>query len=221
MIDFSKLEKEQLKLAKKVVLKDSFDEINLVAGNDQAYSQQDVVSAIVVCDYKTMEIKEKVFAVAKAKVPFFSGFLAYREGPAISEAYVKLDTKPDVMMFDGNGILHPRRFGLASHMGVLLDVPSIGIAKQLLIGEVKDKRVYVDKELRAETVATREHSRPIYVSPGHKISLKTSVEVVKNCLRPPHKLPEPLHLAHRYANEIRDKIANGVLKDNADNSEKI
>src|SRR3989338_1201387 len=212
MIDFNKLSGEQIKLAKKVILKDSFDKLELVAGADNAYNQDDVISAVVVCDYRTMEVKEKVFTVAKANVPYSAGFLAYKEGPAISEAFAKLLNKPDVMIFDGNGILHPRRFGLASHMGVLLDMPSIGVAKQLLLGESKESKIYVEKELRGEIVESREHSKPLFVSPGHKISLKTSVEIVKACLKFPHKLPEPLHLAHRYANEIRDKIAKGTIK---------
>lgn len=212
MVDFEMLKEEQLRLAKKVVVKDSFDKLELVAGVDNAYDKGYVVSAIVVCDYKGMEAKEKVFVVSRANVPYVQGFLAYREGPAISEAYAKLQHKPDLVMFDGNGILHPRRFGLASHMGVLLDIASIGIAKQLLIGEVKETKVYVENEIRAELVATREHSKPIYVSPGHKISLATSVKIVKKCMRFPHKLPEPLHLAHRHANEIRDKISKGELK---------
>lgn len=212
MIDLNKLKEEQLKLAKKVVVKDSFDKLELIAGTDVAFNQNDAVSAIVVCDCKTMEVKEKVFAVVKAKVPYIPGFLAYREGPAISAAYAKLENKPDVMIFDGNGILHPRRCGLASHMGILLDQASIGVAKQLLVGEAKGNKVYVDKEARAELFATREHSKPIYVSPGHKIALKTSVEIVRKCLRFPHKLPEPLHLAHRYADEIREKIVKGEIK---------
>ncbi len=211
MVDFNKLKEEQLKLAKKVVLKDSFEKLELIAGVDQAYNQDQVISAIVVCDYKTLEVKERIFAVVKVKIPYLEGFLAYREGQAISESYSKLENKPDVMIFDGNGILHPRRCGLASHMGVLLDQVSIGVAKKLLVGEVEGNIVYVEKVARAELIVTREHSKPIYVSPGHKISLKTSAEIVKKCLRFPHKLPEPLHLAHRYADEIREKITKGEL----------
>ncbi len=214
MLDLNKLKEEQLKLAKRVELKDSFEKLELIGGVDQAYQQEYVVSAIAVCDYKTMELTEEVFAIAKLKMPYFPGFLAYREGPAISEAYSKLESKPDVMIFDGNGILHPRKCGLATHMGIVLDQPSIGIAKQLLVGEVKDRTVYVGREPRGELIVTKIHSKPLYVSPGHKMSLKTSVEIVKNCLKFPHKLPEPLHLAHRYAIEIRDKIVKGVvLKD--------
>ncbi|MEK6983908.1 MAG: endonuclease V [Nanoarchaeota archaeon] len=212
MVDFDKLKEEQLKLANNIVTKDSFDKIRLIAGVDCAFSHDKIIAVIVICDYKTMELKEKVFAVVSAKVPYLKGFLAYREGPAISEAYSRLGNRPDMMLFDGNGILHPRRCGLASHLGVSLEQASIGIAKQLLIGEVKGNIVYVDKEARAKLIVTREHSRPVYVSPGHKVSLKTSVDIVKNCLRFPHKLPEPLHLAHRYANGIREKIGKGEIK---------
>ena len=213
MINFDKLKEEQLKLAKKVIIRDSFEKIELVGGVDCTYNKEEVISAIVICDYKTLEVKDKVFAVTKAKLPYSPGFLAYREGPAISESYAKLENKPDVLVFHGNGILHPRRCGLASHMGVLLDIPSIGIAKQLLVGEIKGNIVYVEKEARSEMLVTREHAKPIYISPGHKISLKTSFEIVKNCLKFPHKLPEPLHLAHQFANEIREKIGKGELKD--------
>ncbi len=209
MFDVNKLKEEQLKLAKKIVEKDSFDKLEMIGGADCTYHEDKVISAIAVCDYKTMEVKEKVFAVSKAKIPYLAGFLAYREGPAISEAYAKLAVKPDVLIFDGNGVLHPRRCGLASHLGILLELASIGIAKQLLVGEVKGGKVYVEKEEMAELVVTREHAKPLYISPGHKISLKTSVEIVKNCMRFPHKLPEPLHVAHRYANEIKDKISKG------------
>ena len=212
MADLNKLKEEQLKLAKKAILRDSFEKLDLIGGVDAAYSQDYVISAIVVCDYKTMQVKEKVFAVAKAKFPYIAGFLAYREGPSISEAYARLENKPDVLIFDGNGILHPRRCGLASHIGVLLDQASVGVAKQLLVGEVKGNVVYAEKEARAELVVTKEHSKPVYVSPGHKISLKTSVEIVKHCLRLPHKLPEPLHLAHRYADEIMGKVVKGEIK---------
>ncbi len=212
MIDFNKLQEEQIKLAKKVVVKDSFEKLELIGGAGAAYHENIIIVAIVVCDYKTMEIKEKAYSVAKAKVPYAAGFLAYREGAAVSEAYAKLENKPDVLILGGHGILHPRRLGLASHIGVLLDQPSIGIAKEILTGEAKGNKICVDKEARGELIVTREHAKPVCVSPGHKISLKTSVDIVKKCMRFPHKLPEPLHLAHKYANDIRDKIVKGEIK---------
>lgn len=212
MVDIGKLKEEQLKLSKKVIISDSFDELRLVAGVDCAFNHEKIIAAIVVCDYKSLEVKEKAFSVADEKIPYIKGFLVYREGPAITEAYNKLQLKPDVLIFDGNGILHPRRCGLASHIGILLDQASIGVAKQLMAGEINGNVVYMDKEARAELVVSREHSKPVYVSPGHKISLKTSVEIARKCLKFPHKLPEPLHLAHKYSNQIRDKIANGEMK---------
>src|SRR3989344_1573774 len=154
MVDLDKLKEEQLKLAKKVILKDDFEKLELIGGVDQSFYKDEVISAIVVCDCKTMEVKEKVFAVVKAKVPYISGFMAYREGPAISEAYAKLQNKPDIMIVDGNGTLHPRKIGIASHIGILLDQAAIGVAKQLLLGEVKNSKVYVDKEIRAELITT-------------------------------------------------------------------
>jgi deoxyribonuclease V len=201
MVDISKLKEEQLKLAREVVLKDSFSKANLIGGCDQAFIGDDVVSAIVVCD-KDMKVVEKKYAVVKSTIPYIPGFLFYREGPAMVEAFNKIERKPDVLLVDGNGILHPRRFGMASQLGVLIDIPTIGIAKNLMMGEVREGKVYVDREIRGFELLTREYAKPLYVSPGHKISLGKSIEVVKSCLRHPHKLPEPLHLAHRYVKRI-------------------
>ncbi len=209
MIDFGKLKEEQSRLAKKVVTKDNFEKLELIAGVDQAYANEEVISAIVVCKYPSMEVVEKTYAISQAKLPYVPGFLSYREGPAIGEAYANLKQKPDVLIFDGNGILHPLKCGIASHMGVLLDICTIGVAKNLLAGDVKKNKVYINKELRAEVIITREHAKPLYVSPGHKISLKTSMEIVRNSIKFPHKLPEPVHLAHKHANEMRNKLTSG------------
>ena len=95
---------------------------------------------------------------------------------------------------------------MASQVGILLDTATIGVAKSLSLGEVKDKTIYVEKEARGYELVTREHARPIYISPGHKISLKTSLEVVKKCIRFPHKLPEPLHLAQKLGNRVKKEM---------------
>lgn len=208
MIDVNKLKEEQLKLASKVIINNKFDKIKTVGGVDQTFIGEDVISAIVVCDYKSMDIIEEKYSIVKAKVPYISGFIFYREGPAIIDAYSKLENKPDILIVEGNGILHPRRIGMASHIGILLDQVTIGVTKRLLSGEVMDKTVYVEKEARGYEVITREHSKPIYVSPGYKISLKTSLEIVKKCVKFPHKLPEPLHLAHKYANKIKKELVD-------------
>ena len=202
MIDLSKLKKEQLKLAKKVITTDGFEKINTIAGADQAYVGDKVISAIVVCDYKTLEVIENKHAIVDAKIPYKSGFLFYKDGPAVMEAFNMLEQKPDVLLLEGNGILHSRRIGMASHVGILLDVPTIGVTKRLMLGQVKGSTIYVEKEARGYELITRKHAKPIYISPGNKISLKTSLETIKNCIREPHKLPEPLHLAHKYGKRV-------------------
>jgi len=205
MVDLNTLKKEQIKLAKKVITTDGFEKIKTIAGCSQAYVDDKVISAIVVCDYKTLEVIESKHAVGEGKIPYKSGFLFYKDGPAVMEAFNMLEQKPDVLIVEANGILHPRRIGMASHVGILLDVQTIGVTKRLMLGQVKGNTIYVEKEARGYELITREHARPIYVSPGNKISLKTSLEVIKNCIKEPHKLPEPLHLAHKYGRKISKK----------------
>lgn len=209
MVDLNKLKEEQIKLARKVITTDSVEKITTIAGADQTYVGDKVISAIAVCDYKSLKVIEEKHAVVEGKIPYKSGFLFYRDGPAVIEAFNKLENKPDVLILKGNGILHPRRIGMASQVGILVDTATIGVAKRLMLGEVKDTTIYVEKEARGYELITREYARPIYISPGHKISLKTSLEVIKNCLRLPHKLPEPLYLAHKYGNKARKGLIHG------------
>ena len=206
MVDLSRLKEEQIKLAKKVILSDSVKNIKTIAGADQAYVGNKVISAIAVCDYKSLEVIDEKHAIVDAKIPYISGFLFYRDGPAVIEAFNMLEHKPDVLILEGNGILHPRRIGMATQVGILLDIATIGVTKRLMLGNIREKTIYIEKEARGYELITREHSKPIYISPGHKISLKTSLEIIKNCLRFPHKLPEPLHSAHKYGNKVKDEL---------------
>jgi deoxyribonuclease V len=204
-MDVEKLKEEQIKLSKKVSTKDSFEDFETVAGIDNAYVDKKIISAVVVCD-KNLEVIDQAYSLEDIKFPYVPGFLGYREVPAMVIAYNKLNKKPDLLIVDGNGVLHPRRFGLASHLGILLDLVTIGVTKNLLLGEVKQDKVYVDNELRAICLRTKKGSKPIYVSPGNKISIKTAALICKNLIKKPHKLPEPLALAHKYANKIKKTI---------------
>ncbi|MBT6519554.1 endonuclease V [Candidatus Woesearchaeota archaeon] len=205
MLKKRELKKEQEKFAKKVITTDNFDDIKLIAGVDQAFIDDKIISGIVVLDIKTMEIVDKKYAVVETEIPYIPGYMAYREAPAVVEAFHKLTKKPDLLVIDGNGILHPRRIGMATHIGILLDTPTIGVTKSQSIGELKEDTVYVEKEARAKKIATKEHANPIFISPGHKISLKTSIEIIKDMMKG-HKLPEPLHIAHSYSNKIKKKL---------------
>lgn len=203
-VDTDELKKEQTKLSEKIELNDGFEEIEKIGGVDQSYNNGKVVSCFIVCDYETMDVVEKSVVVEEAPIKYIPGFLAYREMPAAVSAYEKLDTVPDVILVDGHGIAHPRKLGLASHLGLSLNKPSIGVAKNLMReAEVEDGKIYIDKDMRGFEAVTKEHANPVYVSPGHKVSFGTSLNIVKKCVREPHKMPEPIHLSHRGA---KDKI---------------
>lgn len=204
-MDINKLKEEQTRLSKKIVLKDEFEKIEKIAGCDIAQRGDELIAAIVVCEYKTLNVLEKQCVIKTATMPYIPEFLGFRECPALIECYSKLTTEPDIFIFDGNGILHPRRFGAASQFGLSIDKPTIGVAKSLLCGELRGDDIFIDNEKAAFELKTKKFSKPIYISPGHNITLKTAVEIVKNLMKLPHKLPEPLHLAHRYAEKMKEK----------------
>ncbi|MFH0978143.1 MAG: endonuclease V [Candidatus Woesearchaeota archaeon] len=205
-LNLEKLKEEQKKLALKIILKDEFEGYSTIAGVDQLAMGNQIICGIVVIDAKTMAIVEKKYAVLETKIPYVAGFLAYRESPAIIEAYNKLNNKPDILIVKGNGILHPRRIGLASHIGLLLNKPTIGVAKKPLYGIVRGDSIYIDKEAVGKKVKIKETGNPVVVSPGHLISLKTSIEIVKKFAEEPYKVPLPLALAHKYANKVKQKL---------------
>lgn len=208
MKDLNKLRELQKDLAKKVIIRDEFklNNVKTIAGFDLAYQGKKVVCAGVVLNYKTMELIEKKCTITDEQMPYIPTYLMFREGPPIIEMCHDLENKPDIIMIDGSGILHPYRCGVATYVGISLDIPTIGVIKKLLCGEVLEGKVYVDKEVRGVRVETKKGSRPVFVSPGHKVSVGTAMKIVNHCLRGNHKLPEPLRLAHRFADKAREKL---------------
>jgi len=196
------LKKEQIKLAPRIIIKDEFYETNVIGGVDQAFFDNKIISAAVVCDRKRMEIMEREYVIVEAQLEYVPGLLCFREGPAIIEVFKMLKTKPDVLLVEGHGIAHMRKFGLASYVGLMLNQPTIGVAKNLLEGRTIDKAIYINEEKRGYELKTRKGAKAIYISPGYRVSLKSSLGIVKSCFRE-HRLPEPLYLAHRYANKIK------------------
>ena len=205
--DTSKLRGIQRAIAKQVRTEDRLkaEDVKTIAGFDVSFFADKSVCAAVVLDAKTMEVLERKYSLTKTEMAYVPGFLAFREGPAILQAYYDLEHDPDILMVDGHGIAHPLRAGLASYVGVELAKPCIGVAKSLLVGEIVDDKVIIGNEVRAKLVKTKEHAKPIIVSPGHLISVDTAVAIVKKCIVLPHKLPEPLHQAHRFADKMAEK----------------
>jgi deoxyribonuclease V len=193
-----KLRQEQIDLSKKINLKDGFTKIKTVAGFDIAYPKNEFSQACgdcVVMDYKTKEIIEKKTIFWETNFPYISTYLFYREFPVIQEMLNILKSEPSVYMFDGNGILHPYGIGIASQAGVKLDVPSIGVAKSLLYGKIENNNISIDGKKHGFAFYSSDRiKRPIYVSPGHKISFNSAKKIVKHLSR--FKIPEPLRQAH-------------------------
>lgn len=171
-----------------------------------------IICGIVVLDYETLDVVERAHVVQDVVFPYIPTFLSFREGGAIVAALTKLKTRPDLLMFDGCGINHPRRVGIASHVGAVLDIPTIGVAKNILCGNaevpesVSDvKPLVFEGEQLGWVVKTTKRSNPIVVAPGHRVSVKGSLEIVRHCLGG-HKLPESTRLAHLYVNEVKDEL---------------
>jgi deoxyribonuclease V len=200
----------QADLAARVDLNDAIaiDAIEIVAGVDNTYITRDgktTAGAVVIAlTFPAMEIVETVIAWRPIAFPYVPGLLSFREAPAVLAACADLSVKPDISLFDGQGYAHPRRLGLASHLGLFLERPTIGCAKSRLIGEYEEpERVFgahtplVDRgEVVGAAVRTRPRHKPLFVSPGHKISVETAVTIVLACCRDGAFLPEPTRLAH-------------------------
>ncbi len=197
----------QKRLRADVVTRGAVRPLRWVTGVDVAYKDGKARAAAVVCRWPGMEVLEERVAEAPVRFPYVPGLLSFREAPVALEALSNLTHPIDCLLVDGHGFAHPRRFGLACHLGLWIDRPAIGCAKSKLLGKVSstprpekgawEHLTYADgEEILGAAVTTRERCKPIYVSVGHKVSLKRAVEIVLACcLRTKH--PEPLRLADR------------------------
>ncbi len=201
-INLKKIEEEQNKLARQLVLKDSadFSKIEKVGGFSNVFYQNKIISAVVVLD-SNLEIMEQKYFSDKARFPYIPGFRAYRELPSMVSCFNSLDEKPELVFIAGHGISHPR-LGIASHFSLVSGVPSIGVSDSLLTGEIRGEDIFIDKKIVGKVLSVKLGARPLYISPGNNISVKTAYEMAKRFVILPHKLPEPLHLAHKYAKEV-------------------
>jgi deoxyribonuclease V len=186
--------------------------VGAIAGADISYNKfsETVFAGIVVLSLPDLRIVETAGVRSVAKFPYVPGLLSFREAPSLLEAWEKLKTKPDVLMFDGQGIAHPRRFGIACHVGVLLDWPTIGCAKSILVGrygelglEAGSRSPLVDKgEQVGVALRTKSKVAPVYVSPGHLMDLDSAVDLVLRSTTK-YRLPEPTRQAHLLVNQLR------------------
>ena len=200
----------QARLSRRVVRQTrmNLEDIETVAGVDTGYRDNNARAAVVVMRLADLEILEETVATLPVRFPYVPGLLAFREGPVIMEALAGLKTAPDLLMFDGQGIAHPRRFGVASHIGLLLDMPAVGCAKTRLAGDYQPPQrpagsisLLTDaNETIGAVVRTRTGVKPVFVSIGHRMDLNDSIRVVLKSCRA-YRLPEPLRRADHLSRE--------------------
>lgn len=198
----------QRELAGRIVCEGGPGRVRRVAGGNCSIRKSEglAIGAVVVLSYPALEVVEVAVAEAPLTFPYVPGLLSFREVPVLREAFRKIREAIDLLLVDGQGYAHPRRFGLACHLGLLLDVPSIGVAKSRLVGEhglvreASDSRAPLvhNGEAIGSALRTRDGVKPLYISAGHRISLRRAEQwVLRCCTR--YRLPEPTRLAHQAA----------------------
>ncbi len=199
-------------LKAKVITSDQMGDIRHVAGVDVGFEEGGEVTraAVVILDFPGLHMVEHAIARIPTRFPYIPGLLSFREIPALLQALEKINTVPDLILCDGQGIAHPRRFGIASHLGVLIDIPTIGVGKSLLVGKYEEPasergswqplRHY--NETIGAVLRTRSKFKPLFISIGHRISLPTAIDYVLRCTTK-YRLPETTRMAHHLASNVR------------------
>lgn len=213
-MDIAALREEQRTRAAEVVLQDDFDVMppRLIGGADVGFEQGGEVmrAALVILEYPSLRLIEHQVARIATTMPYIPGFLSFRETPALQAAWQQLSHRPDLLLVDGHGIAHPRRLGVASHFGLLVDVPTIGVAKKRLCGaftppdaEPGSHQPLMDKDRQLGWVLrSKARCNPLFISTGHRVSQATALQWVENCLCG-YRLPEPTRWADAVASRRR------------------
>lgn len=201
----------QQRLRNEVITHDELGKVRRVAGVDVGFEEQGRITraAVVVLSFPDLVMQEQIIARRPTEFPYVPGLLSFREVPAVLEALAQLTELPDLVLCDGHGIAHPRRLGIASHLGVVSGLPTIGVAKSRLVGvhpplaEEKGAAVelYDRRELVGKVLRTRDHVRPLYISSGHRVSLDTALDYVMRCVTR-YRLPEPTRQADKLASAV-------------------
>lgn len=204
----------QWKMAQKVVIKNGYKvPITCVAGIDSTYQKESMITVCAVVDFASLKIVDKKVLMAKVDFPYIPTFLSFREGPSTVKIMRSLKVQPDIFLINAQGIAHPQICGCASHVGVIAQRPTIGVATSNLcgkyLGEPEKEGESIPLYYRGKRVGwvfkSKEGCKPIFISPGHLVSLDSSLTIIKRCMGR-YKLPLPLYYAHYYANEEKKKV---------------
>jgi len=213
LFSVKKAHETQLRLSKEIIFEDTLPEkIRFVAGVDVAYARGMSIGAVAVLDYDSLKLVESQTALCKTRFPYIPTLLSFREVPPAVLSIKKLHVQPDIFLVDGQGFAHPYRCGFASHLGLAIGKPTIGVAKSRLFGEAErtkteDKVAFLKHkgEVVGAIVTIKRGCKPVYVSVGHMVSLETAIKIVKHCARH-NRIPEPVLKAHETATLEKRKI---------------
>lgn len=206
----AQLKAEQQRLQEKIQLKPCTQPLSYIAGCDSAFIGEDIFSIFVVLHFPDFEEVEVQTHRSPTPLPYIPGYLAFREVPNVIAAFNKLKTIPQLIMVDGHGIMHPRRLGIATHLGISLNIPTIGIAKKKLFGTYSEpgptKGSYTFVTDKDETLGvalcSKDNVKPIFVSPGHLTDVESAHRLVMQSLKN-YKLPEPTRIADKYSKTLK------------------
>lgn len=201
--DFNELKKIEKEVLKGISLKDSISEVNKIAAFDIGFSGTKVICSAIIFDFETMNVIEEKTKISDELMPYSPNTIAFREGPAIIDLYRELENTPDVLIIDGQGALHPAKVGVASYVGVILNKPCIGIAKELIYGNLDEDKIIFNNEIKGYAIKAKEFANPIFITSGHGVSIEKATEIVRKTIVPDFKLPLPMHLAHKLTNKIK------------------
>ncbi|RZK12885.1 MAG: deoxyribonuclease V [Flavobacterium sp.] len=202
----------QLEMREEIVLKPLEKPLRTIAGADISFNKYSttVYAGVVVLSYPEMIVQSYSLVISETTFPYVPGYLAFREVPSLMLAWQQLPEKPDLLVLDGQGITHPRKMGIASHFGVLNNLPTIGCAKSMLYGKFDElgteafsnEPIFNKGELLGYALRTKNKVQPVYISPGSLITAEDSLEVMKNCMGK-YRIPEPTRQAHEKVNLFR------------------
>ena len=210
--NYKKIIEIQNEFAKKVISSDYFSKntIHRICGIDVSYDNSNAFCTAVIMNKNILEIMEIMNEKSKVKYPYMPGFFILREGKPLLEILKSLKNKFDLLLIDGSGVLHPRKCGLASYIGIIIDIPTIGVTKNLLCGSILDNNyIEYNKTILGYRIQ-KNNTRSIYVSVGHKISLGTAVDLIKQITKEEEFIPEPLRIAD--INSKKYKFLDSKLK---------
>lgn len=214
--DITEAKKVQEVLKKKVRITPLRKSPEYIAGVDAAFFKDKIIGVACLYRYPEIILIEEAYSLTEVSFPYIPGFLSFREGLAIIKAMSSLKIKPHVILFDDQGIAHPKGLGIAAHIGVLIDIPTIGCAKSRLVGNYREpglkkgswSSLRYNGKIIGVVLRTKDNVRPVFVSPGHRIDLKNSIKIILGCTST-YRIPEPLRRADFISKKIKRELLAG------------